>query len=453
MGGWVAPGYELVQQVFAENADLLGRGGGAYAAYVGGQPVVDLWAGQKRQGVAWDHDTTTVLFSATKTLSSMCSQILYDRGLIDFDAPVSEYWPEFAANGKEKALLRHIPLHSVGVMGLPGSADILSWHTGKGWDRYDEIEAALAGAKPIWEPGSKHGYHAITFGWLIGAIVRRVSGVSIGQFFDKEIAQPLGLDIHIGTPASAIDNVAKVYGLSSSGMPKGLAGLHERMVTATADPSTLYGIAFLGDGQRSGLEGMGDFFSNPEVLAAELPFGGGTSSARSMAKLFATLANGGELDGTRIFDKVGIDRFTTVEGNAVDELAASQEFPRLMRGMATKPTPRSLGFMGNQLNTPGMGDFFGPNPNARGAQGLGGQVAFFDADNNVSAAFVRSDPALIDTLQAKVTAALYSALEANGTLRQPLPKVAPVTKLVSKLAGSYASRAQRKNNAATASLG
>lgn len=449
MGGWVAPGYEQVQQVFVENADLLGRGGGAYAAYVGGIPVVDLWAGTKRPGVAWDVDTTTVLFSATKTLASMCSQILYDRGLIDFDAPVSEYWPEFATNGKERALLRHIPLHSVGVMGLPGSEDILSWHTGKGWDRYEEIEAALASAAPHWEPGTKHGYHAITFGWLIGAIVRRVSGVSIGQFFDKEIAQPLGLDIHIGTPASALENVAQVYNLSSAGMPKGMAGLHERMVEATADPNTLYGQAFLGDGKRSGLEGMGEFFSNPEVLAAELPFGGGTSSARSLAKLFAALANGGELDGTRIFDKAGIERFAKVEGNAIDELARSQQFPLLMRAAANKPTPRSLGFMGNQLGNPAMGDFFGPNPNARGAQGLGGQVAFFDADNNVGAGFVRSDPALIDTLQAKVTAALYAALEANGSLVKALPAVPVTKKVVTRLANSYTTKMQRKNIAAT----
>lgn len=438
MGGWVAPGFEAVQRVFADNVDLFGKGGGAFTAYQDGKPVVDLWGGSKKPGVAWEEDTTTVLFSATKGLANMCLQILVDRGQLDLEAPIADYWPEFAANGKERALVKHIPLHSLGVIGLPNSRDILRWKSG-GWDKYDEIAAALASAKPVWEPGTKGGYHAITFGWLAAELVRRVSGVSIGQFFQKEIAGPLALDTYIGTPADKLANVAQIWNLSSDGMPKALSSFHEKTVEATRDPSTMYGQAFIADGEVSGIAIIGETFNSPDLLQAELPFGGGTSSARSMAKLFALLANGGELDGVRIFSAQSIKDFSTTQVFFRDEVMASLPLPWMLKGAMTKPVPRTHGFMANQVGNPMMGDFFGPNPHACGVQGLGGQVAFFDPDHKISAGFVRSDPALMDSYWRKLNTALYESLGL-----QPKPKAA------SKLGERFMTRVQRKANAASA---
>lgn len=446
VSGWVAPGFESVQQCFESNGELLGKGGGAYSAFVSGIPVVDIWAGSKRPGVAWDADTAAVIFSATKGLASLCAQILVDRGELDLDAPIGDYWPEFATNGKQSALVRHIPLHSLGVLGLPGHEHILSWH-GDGWDDYDAIARALASATPRWVPGEKHAYHAVTFGWLIGEIVKRVSGVSIGTFFDKEVAQPLGLDIFIGTPAQRHDRVAKVYGLSADGLPKWLSAFHESTVEKSRDPREMYGEAFLGNGVTSGLEMLDGFFDKPEVLGAELPFGGASATARSLAKLFALLANGGELDGIRLVSQQSIEQFSKVQSNLPDELAKTLDLPFLLRGSLTKPVPRSLGFMGNAVNNPMMGDFFGPFASSRGVQGLGGQVAFFDAENAVAAAFVRSDPALIDTMHDKVTAELYRSLVARGALRAPLPKVGLGSQLARRVGSRLMTGIQRKASA------
>lgn len=449
MSGEVVPGYERVQQVFEREAGLLGLGGGAYAAYVDGRPVVDVWAGEKRPGVPWDRDTTTVLFSATKGLAGLCMQILYDRGELDVEAPIAKYWPEFAANGKAAALVKHIPLHSLGVLGLPGSAQILSWQ-GNGWDDYDGIATALASATPSWEPGTKHGYHAVTYGWLAGELIRRISGVTVGQFFDKEVAQPLALDTRIGTPLSMQDNVAHVYGLSAAGLPKSMAKFHAQVIEKSKDPNEMYGEAFLGDGINSGIAELEQFFRRPEILSAELPFGGATSSARSMAKLFSLLANGGDLDGVHLLSKESIEFFSRVVGNARDELSATLDLPWMLRSGLNKPMPRTLGFMGNQVGNPVVGDLFGPNPRSCGVQGLGGQVAFFDPDNNVSGAFVRSDSAIVDTLYRQVTESLYECLADNGALRTPLPTLSGRAQLGHRLGGRYMRRVQRRANAAAA---
>ncbi len=180
MDMYVAAGFEPAREAFGQGATDLGDGGGAFCAYVEGVPVVDLWGGTARPGQPWESDTRAVLMSLTKGLAALCVQILVDRGQVDVDAPVSAYWPEFAASGKEKVLVRHVLTHTAGVLSFPGEPELLGLD-GTGWDDYDAIADGLAAATPSWEPGTRFGYHALTFGWLLGEIIRRVSGRRVGS--------------------------------------------------------------------------------------------------------------------------------------------------------------------------------------------------------------------------------------------------------------------------------
>ncbi len=217
--GFVAPGFEQVAELLAQGTVVnvggrertanLGAGGGAFAAFVDGERVVDVWAGFARPQQRWAEDTRAVVMSATKGLTTLCAHLLYDRAQLDLDLPVVAYWPEFGAAGKEGTTVRQMLSHQSGAIGLPEPARILSWD-GAGWDDTGAIAAALASAPSAWVSGSKHGYHGVTFGWLIGELVRRVSGKSLGTFFREEVARPLGLESDIGTPLERQSTVAQV---------------------------------------------------------------------------------------------------------------------------------------------------------------------------------------------------------------------------------------------------
>jgi CubicO group peptidase (beta-lactamase class C family) len=199
--GFVAPGFERVADMLGGGTRLtlggrervvdLGAGGGAFAAYRNGEPLVDIWAGSSAPGVAWTAGTRAVVMSATKGLTAMCAHVLFDRGQLDVDAPVEKYWPEFAAAGKGATLVSELLSHRAGCIGVPDADGLLSWD-GRGWDDTVAIAAAIAAGPPAWSPGSRHGYHALSFGWLVGELVRRIAGVSLGTFFRTEVAQPLG---------------------------------------------------------------------------------------------------------------------------------------------------------------------------------------------------------------------------------------------------------------------
>src|SRR6266487_7188340 len=163
MGMYVAAGFEPVRAAFEQGVSDLGDGGGAFCAYVDGVPVADLWGGTARPGEPWAYDTRAVLLSLTKGLTALCVQLLVDRGQVDVDAPVSAYWPEFAAGGKQGVLVRHVLTHTAGVLSFPGAQELLGLD-GTGWDDYEAIAKGLAVATPSWEPGTRFGYHALTFG-------------------------------------------------------------------------------------------------------------------------------------------------------------------------------------------------------------------------------------------------------------------------------------------------
>jgi CubicO group peptidase (beta-lactamase class C family) len=408
----VAPGYEPVRDRFLREHGSLGKGGGAYCAYVGGRPVVDLWAGEARPGVPWTAGTTTILMSATKGFAVLCAQVLVDRGLLDLDAPVAQYWPEFAQNGKETVLVRHLLLHTAGVIGFEGQTEITRLDA-TGWDSYDAISAGFAGSAPEWAPGSKHGYHALSVGWLLAELVKRVSGRSLGRFFRDEIGEPLGLEAWIGTPPEELGRAAFVHTTRTGHLPAFLRRTHEVMNAAARDPKTLLGKAFLGTGTSSGIDEIELIFNSPLVLGSEFPAGGATSTARALARTWAMMANDGELDGVRILSPGIVEAWSKVVQNETDALMADLKVPRLAAGMTRGRTPRTLGYLGNAA-TPGLGHRFGPNPDAFGAEGLGGQEGYCDRQSNIAVGFVRSELAVIDVLQSRLTDLVYECARAQG---------------------------------------
>ena len=202
--------FALVEDAFARGLAKQRAGGAAFAATIDGQQVVSLWGGEARPGVPWREDTPATVMSVSKGFAALCVQVLVDRGLLDVDALVTDYWPEYGANGKQRTTVRHVLTHRAGVVGLPDSASLLGWD-GSGWEDSDTIAVRLAAAVPAWEPGTAHGYHAVTFGWLVGELVRRVSGHTLGRIFRDEIADPLGLRTAIGVGPDRMADVALVH--------------------------------------------------------------------------------------------------------------------------------------------------------------------------------------------------------------------------------------------------
>jgi len=379
--GFTAPGFEPVAEVLAHGATVtvgdrerhadLGEGGGAFAAFVGGERVVDLWAGAAAPGVPWAEDTRAVVMSATKGLSALCAHILVDRGQLDLDATVATYWPEYAAAGKQDTLVRQLLSHQAGSIAIPGADDLLSWD-GRGWADTPAIAAAIAGGPPAWAPGSRHGYHGLTFGWLVGELVRRLTGLSLGTFFAAEVARPLGVDCRIGTPAAAQGGVARV--MEWTPRPPG------RSATARPlDPASWSGMAVLGGrhghlfADEHGDARFADFMNTPAVLEAEIGAIGATASARGLARVYAEVATGDELVSPRSVGVLGTEQVCGPDA--------------VMR----VPTRWAVGYTREPpALAPGLPRQHGPNDAAFGHMGAGGQVAFADPVQGVACAFVRN---------------------------------------------------------------
>jgi CubicO group peptidase (beta-lactamase class C family) len=389
-----------------------GRGGGGYCAYVGGQRVVDLWGGSARSGEPWQAETAAVLMSATKGFASICLQILVDRGAVDVDAAVATYWPEFAQNGKERTTVRHLLLHTAGVVGFDRMYDVVR-PDGNGWGDLDTIAVGLAESAPSYEPGTKYAYHALSIGWLVAEIVRRVDGRSIGRFFADEIAEPLGLESWIGLPPELMSRVAHVHDIRLDYLPRLLRTAQKGALATARDPQKLLGRAFLGDGTSSGLDHVETLFNSPNVLTAEFPAGGGVSTARGLARCWAMMAGRGELDGVRVLSSEIVDQWGRVVSTLNDIAFAELPPNRVSARLANTPVPRTLGHLGNSP-MPGLGQRFGPNENAFGAEGLGGQYGFCDLDANIAVGYVRSELAFLDVLQPTLTRELYRCARANG---------------------------------------
>lgn len=290
IGGTVAEGFEPVRDAFVRNFTDLGEQGAAVVVYRDGRPVVDLWGGTKDVdgGGPWEAGTAQVVRSATKGVAAAVLLLLHQRGELDLDAPVGSYWPEFKAHGKEGALVRDVLAHRAGVPALDTSL------TPAQAADPDFAAAAVAGQAPAWEPGTDHGYHAHTYGWLTGELVRRVTGRSIGEWMAEEIAGPLGLDLWIGLPREEAGRVGRIGRISAPSSQGGLKVRPRRNVAeAYANPDSLTQRAF-------GAITPSPDENDPAYRAAVLPASNGIATASSLARFYAALI--GEVDGgARLF--------------------------------------------------------------------------------------------------------------------------------------------------------
>lgn len=398
VNGTVASEFARVEEVFA-NSDL-GRGGAAFAAYVDGEQVADLWSGYAHEGVPWQRDTLTTMMSSTKGCAALCMQILVDRGLIDVEAPVSRYWPEYAQAGKESTLVRHVLNHTSGMLCFRDPGDLLDW-SGNGWDDYDGIARRIEVSPPAWEPGTKIGYHGISIGWLIQELVRRVTGMTVGSFFAREVTKPLDLSIFIGTPAAEQARLADTFRSEPDLSNPAIAALVEMFKRELADPDSLVGQASIALNGVTAAEHPG-FWDLPKVRTAEIPAANGSGDARSLARMYAVLAQGGELDGVRLVSPASVKLFGTKTFDGPSALVAKS-------APADAPAwhmAYALGYEGDFGLTPEPWRF-GPSPEAFGHLGAGGQIGFADPTRHVAIGFLRNhhadwsvSTALVDALYA-----------------------------------------------------
>jgi CubicO group peptidase (beta-lactamase class C family) len=292
IGGTVERGFEPVRDAFAANFDERGDLGAACCVYVGGTPVVDLWGGLTRPDGTdpYGPQTLQIVASATKGAVAICAAQLAAEGRLDVDAPVAEYWPEFSAAGKAELPVRYLLNHQAG---LPAPERQLTLDESLDWAT---VCAALAETPPFWEPGSAHGYHAFTYGWLVGEVLARITGQTPGQLIAERIARPLGLDLHVGLPAAEHARVAPMRPV-----PPPPPGAEPDPLTARyADPDQLAGRAFF---VEAGL--FAGLFADPRTWVAEIPAANGMATAHALARMYAACL--GEIDGVRLLDDAMLD--------------------------------------------------------------------------------------------------------------------------------------------------
>ncbi len=276
--------YAAVRTVFEGNLESGADVGASFCATLEGETVVDLWGGfaDPAKTRPWERDTIVNVYSTTKTMTALSALILADRGELEFEAPVARYWPEFATNGKDRVKVSHLMSHAAGLSGWKETItteDLYDW---------EKVTTLLAAQAPYWEPGTAPGYHALTQGYLVGEVVRRITGRSLGTFFREEVAEPLGADFHIGLPASEDHRVAELIP-----PPRGEAvGDGAGQTPLQANMSNNPGIDVSATRTR-GWRG------------AEIPAAGGTANARSIAEIHTILANGGVAKGKRFMSEAG----------------------------------------------------------------------------------------------------------------------------------------------------
>jgi CubicO group peptidase (beta-lactamase class C family) len=346
-----------VRDAFTENFAGHGEVGATVAVTVDGKPVVDLWAGHTDAARTrpWTRDTIVNIASSTKGLTAICAHRLVDRGLLDLNAPVATYWPEFAQAGKAAIPVHFLLSHRAG---LPAIDEPLPTEALYDWDR---MTRALAAQKPWWEPGTKHGYHASTFGWLIGEVVRRITGKSLGTYWCEEVAEPLGIDCHIGLAAQHDSRVAEFIPIPPP--PPGEPDMEEELLK-NAGPMVQKAI-------NNPPKTVADM-NTPAWRRAEIPAGNAHTNARALARVFGALARGGEVDGVRVLSPESIERARTEQASGPDAV---------LFGM---PTRFGLGF---SLPPEGIG-IGGTSSAAFGSFGAGGSMALVDPETHVGFAYV-----------------------------------------------------------------
>jgi CubicO group peptidase (beta-lactamase class C family) len=377
MGGFAQARFASAREAFAGNLESGADLGASFAATVEGETVVDLWGGwaDEARSRPWREDTLVNVYSTTKTMTALTALLLADRGELDFDAPVARYWPEFAQNGKGGVTVGHLMSHAAGLSGWKepiAKEDLYDW---------EKVTGLLARQAPYWPPGTAIGYHALTQGYLVGEVVRRITGRSLGTVFRDEIARPLGADFHIGLPASEDERVADLVP-----PPPGSA---------------------IGDGEQSELSA--NMSQNPGVdvlatrtrawRAAEIPAAGGHGNARSIAEIHALLANGGVAKGRRLLSEAGCRKALELQIEGED----------MVLGM---PARFGMGFGLAGAHMPL------PNPNTIYWGGYGGSLAVIDMDARASFGYAmnRMAPTTTGDMRALgLLMAMWSGLEGRAS--------------------------------------
>lgn len=356
--GRVADGWGAVADAFRANLDDGFEMGCAVAVHPAGQdePVVDLWAGtaDAATGTPWAEDTLALVFSTTKGMTAIVIAMLVERGLLDYEAPVAGYWPPFAAEGKDSVTVGQLLSHQAGLSFADpplGLNDILA---------VTPVVDALAAQAPLWEPGTAHGYHALTYGWLAGELVRRVDGRTIGAFFADEVAAPLGLDCWIGLPESEERRVAP---LLASPRP---TGDELALMMKIAGPGTEGGRALSMDGALA-IAGGDMPFNTRAVHATEMPAANGITDARSVARLYA--ATLGSVGGVRLTAQATVNAMRAERVHGADR-------------SLVLPTRFGAGFMLNCPTLPLLSDA------SFGHYGAGGSLGFADVDADLGFGYV-----------------------------------------------------------------
>ena len=315
MDGFANPSFGAVADVFTEQLEKT-DGGAALAIFHRGELVVDLWGGLRSpDGDPWVADTLAMAFSTTKGVASMALHVQADAGLIDYDEPVATYWPEFAQNGKENITVRHVLSHSAGLHRLRTVIDtaehMLDW---------EHMVEALAAEAPAYEPGTKTGYHALSYGWLVGEIVRRVTGRPLNQVIAEDVAAPLGLDgLHLGCPPEERHRVAPLEPMGLN-IPAPLRVAGGLLVSQVGRALSLVRSPVNTRRMINALapRGMEDVLASEEIMDASIPAANGFFTARSLASMYAVLAGRGTHDGVRILSPETVDQIGEEQNNRRD---------------------------------------------------------------------------------------------------------------------------------------
>ena len=389
-------GFEPVREAFDANFVDPGELGAAVAVVVDGRPVVDLWGGlaDAHTERAWERDTPVLVYSATKGPTATCALLLWERGLLDLDAPVAEMWPEFAAGGKHSVTTRHLLTHQAGLPVFDEPITFTECHDP------DLAAARLAAQVPHWEPGTAHGYHPLTWGWLVGEVVRRVSGRTVGAMVSEELAGVLGLDLWVGLPPEREASVARLAAghFDMSAMSPDDPGL--TFLAAIMDTESLTFRAFANPPGQLDVES----FNAPELHQAEWPAANGIATARALATLY------GELALDRVLSKATLDEASSAQVSGPDRVLAVEtsfglgfSLHSVMTGPGGRSDRHSSG--GSPMTANGAGSF--------GHEGAGGSVAFADRSKGLGFAYVMNQLTAslgADRRARRLVEAVYSCL-------------------------------------------
>jgi CubicO group peptidase (beta-lactamase class C family) len=348
---------ERLKPLFQENFERFGELGAAVSVWQNGKQLVDLYSGFRDAGrkEPWMDNTIVLVWSATKGIGSACVLHALQQQKIELNQRVAEFWPEFARSGKDKITLEQLLSHQAGLCALDQRVDVLD---------YDGVIRALEAQAPLWPPGTAHGYHARTFGFLLDELIRRVAGKTLSGYWQENFAKPLDLDFWIGLPEKEDSRVATIYA-AKSGKPTEPAQFYRDLVTA----GTLARKTFTSPYGLNVISKMND----PQIRAQPIVSFGGIGSASALGKFYSLLANSGELNGQTFFSQETLDWMTTTLSDGIDRVFQI-------------PTAFSAGFMKDSREAARR--MFGPSATSFGHPGAGGSHAFADPENKIAFAYV-----------------------------------------------------------------